>query len=101
MCIYVFAQLKLYHARHADVNVKSYRAYIALALVVLVGAGTAFHGNFYFKVGFTVCHLLVCIALSVDIYYMGQCEWKNSQFSLNLKKKYFSFFKKLEIDYLK
>lgn len=77
--MYVIAALctlKLYHARHADVNVKSYMAYIFLALVVLLGAGTQLHGEFYFRVGFTVCHLAACVLLSIDIYYMGHCEWK-------------------------
>ncbi len=66
--------------QHADVNVKSYMAYIFLALVVLLGAGTQLHGEFYFRVGFTVCHLAACVLLSIDIYYMGHCEWKLGKF---------------------
>ena len=53
--IAVLCTLKLYHARHADIN-KSYMAYIDLALLVLLGAGTTFTSEFYFKLGFTVVH---------------------------------------------
>lgn len=59
-------------------------AYIFLALVVLLGAGTQLHGEFYFRVGFTVCHLAACVLLSIDIYYMGHCEWKLGKF-FNIK----------------
>lgn len=80
--MYVIAALctlKLYHARHADVNVKSYMAYIFLALIVLLGAGTPIHDEFYFKIAFTVFHLAGCLILAVDIYYMGHCDWKLSK----------------------
>ncbi|XP_032780341.2 SID1 transmembrane family member 1 isoform X3 [Daphnia magna] len=70
----VLCTLKLYHARHADINVKSHMAYIVLALLVLLGAGTAFTSEFYFKLGFTVVHLIACVALAIDVYYMGH--WK-------------------------
>lgn len=73
----VLCTLKLYHARHADLNVKSYSAYITLALLVLVGAATGLTSHFYFKIGFTFVHLTACIALAVDVYYMGQ--WKLGQ----------------------
>lgn len=79
--IAVLCTLKLYSARHADVNVKSYSAYIVLALLVLLGAGTTFTSEFYFKLGFTVVHLIACIALAIDVYYMGH--WKFGKF-LNL-----------------
>lgn len=74
----VLCTLKLYHARHADINVKSYSAYIALSLIVLIGAGTTFTSEFYFKLGFTVIHLVACIALAIDVYYMGH--WKLGEF---------------------
>ncbi|XP_046437475.1 SID1 transmembrane family member 1-like isoform X6 [Daphnia pulex] len=70
----VLCTLKLYHARHADINVKSHMAYIVLALLVFLGAGTAFTSQFYFKLGFTVVHLIACVALAIDVYYMGH--WK-------------------------
>jgi dsRNA-gated channel SID-1 len=77
--MYVIAALctlKLYHARHADINVKSYMAYFVLAFIVLLGAGTPAHGEYYFKIAFTCFHLIACIALAVDVYYMGHCEFK-------------------------
>ena len=80
--------LKLYHARHADINVKSYMAYFVLSFIVLLGAGTPAHGEYYFKIAFTCFHLIACIALAVDVYYMGHCEFKFSKF-LKLKKSSF------------
>lgn len=77
--IAVLCTLKLYHARHADVNVKSYMAYIVLAMLVLVGAGTTFTSDFYFKLGFTFVHLTACVALAIDVYYMGR--WKFGEFA--------------------
>ena len=38
--IAVLCTLKLYHARHANINIKSYMAYIVLVLLVLLGDGT-------------------------------------------------------------
>jgi len=73
--IAVLCTLKLYHARHADVNAKSYTTYFVLAFIVLLGASPV-DGEFYIKLCFTFFHLIACIALSVDIYYMGRCEWK-------------------------
>ena len=80
--MYVIAALctlKLYHARHADVNAKSYTVYIVLSLIVLLGAGTPIHAEYYFKIAFTFLHLIACLALSLDIYYMGHCEWKHGE----------------------
>jgi len=76
--IAVLCTLKLYHARHADVNAKSYTTYFVLAFIVLLGASPA-DGEFYLKLCFTFFHLIACIALSVDIYYMGRCEWKQDK----------------------
>ena len=58
--IAVLCTLKLYHARHANINIKSYMAYIVLVLLVLLGDGTTFASEFYFKLGFTVVHDCLC-----------------------------------------
>lgn len=80
----VLCTLKLYHARHADINVKSHMAYIVLALLVGLGAGTAaFTSQFYFKLGFTVVHLIACVALAIDVYYMGH--WKLGKVPFEIK----------------
>ena len=58
---------------------RQFQAYIVLALIVLLGAGTPTHGEYYFKIAFTFFHLLACFALAIDVYYMGGCPWKSSE----------------------
>ncbi|GAB6029267.1 SID1 transmembrane member [Chamberlinius hualienensis] len=66
--------LKIYQTRHPDINADAYSASLAFAFVILLAVVGVLFGNVYFWVAFTVVHILACIALSAQIYYMGR--WK-------------------------
>ncbi|XP_066991155.2 SID1 transmembrane family member 1 [Anabrus simplex] len=82
--IAMLCMLKIYQTRHPDINANAYATFGVLALVILVGMVGVLSGNIYFWVGFTCVHLLTCILLSAQIYYMGR--WK---FDLGMFKRVF------------
>lgn len=73
--MYVIAMLcmiKIYQNRHPDINANAYVTFAVLACVILVGMWGVLKGTLYFWIGFTGVHLLTCLALSAQIYYMGR-----------------------------
>ncbi|KAI5745333.1 hypothetical protein M8J76_010178 [Diaphorina citri] len=75
--MYVIAMLsllKIYQSRHPDINATAYSTFVALAFVIFVGMVGVLDETFNFYVIFTVIHVLVCMVLSAQIYYMGR--WK-------------------------
>jgi hypothetical protein len=66
--------LKIYQTRHPDINASAYATFAVLAVVILIGMCGVLAGTLYFWIGFTVLHLVICLALSLQIYYMGR--WK-------------------------
>ncbi|XP_023227870.1 SID1 transmembrane family member 1-like isoform X3 [Centruroides sculpturatus] len=75
--MYVIASLcmlKIYQTRHPDINAHSHSSYLSFAIVVVVGVLGVLNGSWIFWIVFTVAHVLCCLALSAQIYYMGR--WK-------------------------
>ncbi|PNF38902.1 SID1 transmembrane family member 1 [Cryptotermes secundus] len=72
--ISMMCMLKIYQTRHPDINASAYTTFGVLALVILVGMCGVLWGTVYFWICFTVVHLVTCLALSAQIYYMGR--WK-------------------------
>ncbi|CAO2631896.1 SID1 transmembrane family member 1 [Lemmus lemmus] len=66
--------LKLYQARHPDINASAYSAYASFAAVItLTVLGVVFGKNdVWFWVIFSAIHILASLALSTQIYYMGR-----------------------------
>ncbi|XP_045859123.1 SID1 transmembrane family member 1 isoform X2 [Meles meles] len=66
--------LKLYQTRHPDINASAYAAYASFAAVItLTVLGVVFGKNdLWFWVIFSVIHILVSLALSTQIYYVGR-----------------------------
>uniref|UniRef100_A0A8C7B3N4 SID1 transmembrane family member 1 n=1 Tax=Neovison vison TaxID=452646 RepID=A0A8C7B3N4_NEOVI len=66
--------LKLYQTRHPDINASAYAAYASFAAVItLTVLGVVFGKNdLWFWVIFSAIHILVSLALSTQIYYMGR-----------------------------
>ncbi|KAM7322070.1 hypothetical protein ACRRTK_018911 [Alexandromys fortis] len=66
--------LKLYQARHPDINASAYSAYASFAAVItLTVLGVVFGKNdVWFWVIFSAVHILASLALSTQIYYMGR-----------------------------
>lgn len=72
--ISMMCMLKIYQTRHPDINASAYATFGVLAVVILIGMCGVLGGSVYFWIGFTVVHLMTCLALSAQIYYMGR--WK-------------------------
>ncbi|KAK7794274.1 hypothetical protein R5R35_013605 [Gryllus longicercus] len=83
--IAMLCMLKIYQTRHPDINASAYSTFALLAVVIMVGMIGVLNGKLYFWIGFTFVHLLTCLALSLQIYYMGR--WK---FNLGIFKRVFS-----------
>ena len=85
--ISMLCMLKIYQTRHPDINADAHAAFGVLAFVVFLGVLSVFEDCMAFRVAFAGIHLLACLALSVQVYYMGR--WKLSKFHY-LKKKLIS-----------
>lgn len=72
--ISMLCMLKIYQTRHPDINAEAHAAFSVLAFVVLLGVVSVFEDNLAFRIIFSAIHLLACVALSAQVYYMGR--WK-------------------------
>ncbi|XP_063219057.1 SID1 transmembrane family member 1-like [Bacillus rossius redtenbacheri] len=73
--MYVIAMMcmvKIYQTRHPDINANAYATFGVLAIVIFIGMCGVLTGTPYFWIVFTIVHLIVCLLLSVQIYYMGR-----------------------------
>ncbi|XP_066469843.1 SID1 transmembrane family member 1 isoform X4 [Tiliqua scincoides] len=66
--------LKLYQARHPDINASAYSAYASFAVVICLAVlGVVFGKNaVWFWVLFSIVHVVASLGLSTQIYYMGR-----------------------------
>ncbi|XP_045025828.1 SID1 transmembrane family member 1 isoform X2 [Daphnia magna] len=72
--ISMLCMLKIYQTRHPDINAEAHAAFSVLAFVVVLGVVSVFEKTLAFRIIFSVIHLLVCVVLSAQVYYMGR--WK-------------------------
>ena len=72
--IAILILLKIYQTRHPDINASAYRACLALAFVIFLSViGVKYgSGNQYFWAFFTALHVITCMVLSLQVYYMGR-----------------------------
>jgi len=72
--IAILILLKIYQTRHPDINASAYRACLVLAGVIFISViGVKYgSGNQYFWIFFTTLHVLTCMFLSLQVYYMGR-----------------------------
>ncbi|XP_015588840.1 SID1 transmembrane family member 1-like [Cephus cinctus] len=70
--IAVLCMVKIYQARHPDINARAPVTFGVLALTLFVGLIGVLNGTDYFWIIFTIIHLSVCLALTAQIYYMGR-----------------------------
>lgn len=75
----MLCMLKIYQTRHPDINADAHAAFAVLAFVVLLGVVSVFEDNTVFRVIFAGLHLLSCLALSAQVYYMGRWKLSNKQ----------------------
>ncbi|KAK8393036.1 hypothetical protein O3P69_013225 [Scylla paramamosain] len=72
--ISVLSMLKIYQTRHPDINASASATYAALAAAVLLGVIGVLSGTLLFWIIFGFIHVISCLMLSCQIYYMGR--WK-------------------------
>ncbi len=70
--ISILILLKIYQARHADINANAYTAFGVLAFVIFIASIGVLHGNVYFWAFFSIVHVSSCLILSAQIYYVGR-----------------------------
>ncbi|XP_053621893.1 SID1 transmembrane family member 1-like isoform X2 [Plodia interpunctella] len=75
--IAVISMVKLYQNRHPDVNASAHATFMLLALLIVIGLFGIMFPSVWFWVFFTILHLMTCLVLTVNIYYVGQfkLEW--------------------------
>lgn len=72
--ITVLCMIKIYHNRHPDINARASVTFAMLAFIIFIGLLGVLYGSIYFWVLFTIVHLLTCLYMTIQIYYMGR--WK-------------------------
>ncbi|XP_063979425.1 SID1 transmembrane family member 2-like [Diachasmimorpha longicaudata] len=70
--IAVLCMVKIYQNRHPDINARASVTFGVLALIIFLGMLGVLDGSDYFWVVFTIIHLVVCLVLTAQIYYMGR-----------------------------
>jgi len=64
--------LKIYQFRHPDLNANAYTAFGVLAFVIFIGVIGVTNSSVPFWIFFTGCHVITCLIVSIQIYYMGR-----------------------------
>ncbi|KZC10355.1 SID1 transmembrane family member 1 [Dufourea novaeangliae] len=70
--IAVLCMIKIYQNRHPDVNARAPVTFGALAILILLGLVGVLDGSNAFWIVFTIMHLVICLFLTIQIYYMGR-----------------------------
>ncbi|KAJ2943272.1 hypothetical protein O0L34_g12077 [Tuta absoluta] len=68
----VLCMVKIYQSRHPDINARAHATFGVLALIIFIGLVGVLNANFYFWIMFTVLHLLTCLVMTFQIYYLGR-----------------------------
>ncbi|KAG7214138.1 hypothetical protein KM043_001492 [Ampulex compressa] len=72
--IAVLCMIKIYQTRHPDINARAPVTFGVLALIIFISLIGVLNNTLSFRAVFTIIHLLVCLLLTIQIYYMGR--WK-------------------------
>lgn len=72
--ISVLCMVKIYHNRHPDINARAPVTFGVLAITIFLGLVGVLDGSLIFWITFTIIHLIVCLTLTAQVYYMGR--WK-------------------------
>ncbi|XP_046145976.1 SID1 transmembrane family member 1-like isoform X1 [Osmia bicornis bicornis] len=76
--IAVLCMIKIYQTRHPDINARAPVTFGILALIIFIGLLGVLNGSIYFWILFTIMHLLICLFLTIQIYYMGRWRCRGS-----------------------
>ncbi|XP_033223305.1 SID1 transmembrane family member 1-like [Belonocnema kinseyi] len=72
--ISVLCMVKIYQNRHPDINARAPVTFGVLALIIFLGLVGVLDGSVLYWILFTIIHLVVCLILTAQVYYMGR--WK-------------------------
>lgn len=72
--------VKIYHTRHPDINARAPVTFGVLALVIFLGLIGVLKGTVLYWILFTLIHLITCLILSSQIYYMGRFKFDGGMF---------------------
>lgn len=78
--IAVLCMVKIYQTRHPDINARAPVTFGVLAIIILLGLIGVLHGSRAYWIVFTIIHLITCISLSAQIYYMGRFKFNGGVF---------------------
>ncbi|KAH0549927.1 SID1 transmembrane family member 1-like [Cotesia glomerata] len=70
--ISVLCMVKIYQTRHPDINARATVTFAVLALMIFLGTVGVLNDTDYFWIVFTILHLIICLSLTAQIYYMGR-----------------------------
>jgi hypothetical protein len=70
--------LKIYQIRHPDINAHAHVAYCVMALIILLAVVGVVYGGTPFWIVFSICFILLMVAISIEFYYKGQ--WKLNRY---------------------
>ncbi|CAK1546497.1 unnamed protein product [Leptosia nina] len=82
----VLCMVKIYQSRHPDINARAHATFGVLALIIFIGLVGVLNANFYFWVAFTVLHLVTCLVMTFQIYYLGRFRWEGAVIYKGLKE---------------
>lgn len=87
--ISTLCMLKIYQTRHPDINASAYATFSLLAVVILLGMCGVLVASMVYWSFFSVVHMLTCLYLSLQIYYVGRWSYGgcSPETLLNTKKK--------------
>ncbi|CAB3233590.1 unnamed protein product [Arctia plantaginis] len=68
----VLCMVKIYQSRHPDINARAHATFGVLALIIFIGLVGVLNANFYFWIAFTALHLVTCLIMTFQIYYLGR-----------------------------
>ncbi|GBP76103.1 SID1 transmembrane family member 1 [Eumeta japonica] len=68
----VMCMIKIYQNRHPDINARAHATFGVLALIIFIGLVGVLNANILFWIVFTILHLATCLAMTLQIYYMGR-----------------------------
>ncbi|KAG8224444.1 hypothetical protein J437_LFUL001397, partial [Ladona fulva] len=68
--ISVLCMVKIYQNRHPDINARAYATFTALAGVIFISMWGVIGPSVYFWIGATALHVIICLLMSAQIYYM-------------------------------
>lgn len=78
--IAVLCMIKIYQTRHPDINARAPITFAVLAFIIFIGLMGVLNGSLLFWILFTITHLVVCLFLTLQIYYMGRWKFNRSCF---------------------